>query len=136
MADEKNAVGRPLEGIETLPESWYNQLLELYKEGASDAEIKALIYEWRGSFSNDLWDRWIKDIPEFSETIKTGKIISEGWWHKAGRTALRDKEFSYTGWYMQMKNRFGWKDTQAVDHSGNISNLPPQIVFTDEEDAN
>lgn len=103
-------MGRPTEDLASLPSGWYNEVLDLYKVGASDVEIKALIYRWRGSFSNDLWDRWLKDEPEFSETIKTGKLLSEAWWHKEGRENLKIKDFNYTGWYMQMKNRFGWKD--------------------------
>lgn len=113
----KNEGGRPLEDLKSLPENWYNDVLSLYAEGASDVEVKALIHQWRGSFSNDLWERWLNDEPEFSETIKTGKLISEAWWHKEGRTSLREKDFSYTGWYMQMKNRFGWKDSQSIDHT-------------------
>jgi len=113
----KNPVGRKKEDISSLPEDWYSQILELYKDGASDVEVKALIYQWRGSFSNDLWERWMKEEAEFSETIKAGKLLSEAWWHKSGRTSLQNKDFSFTGWYMNMKNRFGWKDTQSVDHT-------------------
>lgn len=116
--------GRPKEGIEDLPEGWYNHILSLYREGASDVEIKALIYDWRGSFSNDLWERWMREEPQFSETIKTGRLISEAWWHKEGRTSLREKEFNYTGWYMQMKNRFGWKDSQQIDTNIKFPDLP------------
>lgn len=116
--------GRPLETLDSLPDEWYNKILCLYKIGASDVEIKALIYDWRGSFSNDLWDRWMKDEPEFSETIKTGKLLSEAWWHKEGRMNLKVRDFNYTGWYMQMKNRFGWKDTQQIDATINIPTIP------------
>lgn len=125
MPEETKEVGRPLEGIEKLPEGWYNQVLVLYKEGASDVEVKALIYEWRGSFSNDLWERWIKDIEEFSETIKAGKMLSEAWWAKTGRKNLENKDFSYTGWYMNMKNRFGWKDKTEVESHNVNYNIEP-----------
>lgn len=122
--------GAPKKDLSELPEGWYEDILELYKEGASNVEVKALIYTWLGSFSNDLWDRWIKEESQFSETIKMGKVISEAWWAKKGRLQLENKEFSYTGWYMNMKNRFGWADKKEVDHTtkgevikGNTINL-------------
>ena len=114
-----HAGGRPLSNLD-LPDTWGNSVLELYCEGASDVEIKALIYNVRGSFSNDLWDRWLKDEQEFSETIKTGRMLSEAWWHRKGRKNLENKEFNFTGWYMQMKNRFGWADNQKVETTGTM----------------
>lgn len=121
------SVGRPKEDLNSLPEGWYNDVLELYKEGGSDVEIKALIYEWRGSFSNDLWDRWIEEEDEFSETIKTGKILSEAWWNKNGRKNLQNKDFNYTGWYMQMKNRFGWADNTKTDVTTNGKDIKEPV---------
>lgn len=118
MESTKNKTGRHKETIESLPEKWYDIVLSMYKEGASDVEVKAWIHEQRGSFSNDLWERWLKEEEEFSETIKMGKLLSEAWWHKEGRTSLRDKEFNYTGWYMNMKNRFGWMDKQDLTTNG------------------
>lgn len=69
--------GRPKSNID-LPEGWYNDILSMYAEGASDVEIKAYIYEKRGSFSNDLWDRWIKDYPKFKSVVETGRELSKG----------------------------------------------------------
>ena len=106
--------GRPKssfnEAKKNFPIDWFDQIIAEYSEGASDVEIKAMVYKWRKSFSNDLWDRWMKEEPEFSETIKIGRLLSETWWNKTGRKNLGTKEFSYTGWYMNMKNRFGWSD--------------------------
>ncbi len=108
-----------------------DDILELYLNGGSDVEVKALIWDIRGSFSNDLWDRWLLEDERFSETIKAGKMLSNAWWLKQGRTNLQTKEFSYTGWYMNMKNRFGWKDKQEIDHSGDVlKGISVKIVGT------
>lgn len=126
---ESNPIGRPKEGLESLPVGWYASVIDIYMGGGSDVEVKAWIYHNRSSFSNDLWDRWMRDEPEFSETIKVGRMLSEAWWSKEGRTSLRDKDFSYTGWYMQMKNRFGWRDSVTTEHSGEIKGAAPTIIF-------
>lgn len=110
--------GRLKESIDTLPEGWETIVLELYAEGASDVEIKATIANWRGSFSNDLWDRWLLEEPIFSETIKKGKMLSHAWWEKTGRKNLHMKDFQSALWYMNMKNRFGWADNQRNEHTG------------------
>ena len=111
-------VGRPKSTFQDakkdFPDNWYDIILNEYSEGASDVEIKALIWSWRKSFSNDLWDRWILEEVEFSETIKIGKLLSEAWWKKSGRKNLNNKDFSYTGWYMNMKNRFNWADKKEI----------------------
>jgi hypothetical protein len=120
--------GRPKAEFD-LPENWYNQILNLYKDGASDVEVKALIYEWRGTFSNDLWDRWNKEEEQFSETIKMGKLLSEAWWSKSGRKNLENRDFNYTGWYMNMKNRFNWSDKQAIDVTSLGEKMTPPIEW-------
>lgn len=124
--------GRPKSKLD-LREGWQLEVLELYSEGASDVEIKCLIHEMRGSISNDLWERWMNEEPEFSETIKVGKMLSESWWHKKGRKNLDNKEFSYTGWYMNMKNRFGWVDKQELKNDTNLNitgiNLKDLVKF-------
>lgn len=112
-----NEVGRPLEPFK-LWDGWNQEILNLYKVGASDVEVKSLIYIHRGSFSNDLWDRWLKDSEEFSETIKVGKMLSEAWWNIQGRSNLKVKEFNYVGWYMNMKNRFNWSDRVNQEITG------------------
>lgn len=68
------SAGRPISPLD-LPEGWQDKVLSLYADGGSDAEVKGLIYRMRGSFSNNLWDRWLKDYVEFSETIKKGREI-------------------------------------------------------------
>jgi len=113
----ENEVGRPKKTVDETFKDWSNWIVEitdLYREGASDVEIKSLISLHCGSISNDLWDRWLKDEDKFSETIKIGRAFSQAWWEKNGRINLENKDFNYTGWYMNMKNRFKWKDRTDV----------------------
>ena len=78
--------GRPKKTLndakKKLPVDWFNQVLKEYSEGASDVELKAMFIIWLDSFSNDLWERWMKEEKEFSETIKKGRSLSEAWWNK------------------------------------------------------
>ena len=109
--------GAPKKDLSLLPANWKEAILEQYKEGASDKEIKALIYSWLGKFSNNLWNRWMEEEKDFWETIKKGRMLSEGWWEKEGRTNLKTRDFNATLWYVNMKNRFGWADNQKIDHT-------------------
>jgi hypothetical protein len=113
----KDLGGRPKTSIEVLPEDWKEAVLELYNQGGSDKEVKALIYSFLGTFSNNLWDRWMKEEEGFWETIKKGRMLSEAWWEKQGRSSLTSSNFNATLWYMNMKNRFGWADSQKIDHT-------------------
>lgn len=134
----KSNAGRPSEGLESLPEDWMHQIIAMYSNGASDSEIKATIYMWRGSFSNNLWDRWMKEEEQFWETIKMGRIIAEAWYTKLGREQLVNSFFPFAGWYMQMKNRFGWKDRQDVTSNDQQITQEEQkvIKFSDGTEVN
>lgn len=59
---------------------------------------------------------WIKKNPEFADAIKKGRSFSKAFWMVEGRESLRDKDFNYTGWYMNMKNRHGWRDKFESSH--------------------
>lgn len=118
--------GAPLKKLD-LPDGWEMDILAIYADGGNDVEVKAEIRAMRGTFSNDLWDRWMKDEPNFSETIKEGRLLSEAWWNKLARKNLTNKEFNSTLWYMNMKNRFGWTDKVQTEHSGKIEST--QITY-------
>jgi hypothetical protein len=87
-------------------------IISIYSEGASDVEVRAFIAKETGSCSLDLWKRWKEEEPEFKEAIEAGHLFSQAWWEKKGRKNIENKNFNATLWYMNMKNRFGWKDKQ------------------------
>ena len=109
--------GRPKEPCE-LTDGQLLYILDEYNEGASDVEIRAYIWTERGRFSQDLWERWIEEEEIFSLTIKKGRELSQAWWERQGRKNLKDKDFSPTLWYMNMKNRFDWADSTKNEHTG------------------
>lgn len=88
---------------------------KMMSEGASKVEVCAelgisyeTLTEWcdlQGAYFNR----------DFSESIKRGERLSEAWWEKHGRSQLENPKFNATLWYMNMKNRFGWRDRQEVD---------------------
>lgn len=104
---EVKKIGRKLKTVKDLPKNWKKETLAIYEVGGSDTEVKA---NSLGRISNDLFDRLIRDEPEFSEAVKTGRTLSHAWWLKQGRQNLQNKEFSPTLWFMNMKNRHNWNN--------------------------
>ena len=105
---------RPSKYTDDMPD----RVVELMKDGASQAEVCLdldicvdTLYDWTDKESS-------RYKPLFSEAIKKGRQYSQGWWEKNGRLNLENKDFNYTGWYMNMKNRFGWKDKQETENKG------------------
>lgn len=94
-----------------------DKIIKLMKKGYSIAEICLELDICRQTFYN-----WCEKNHEFLDAKKKGEDFSEGWWMKQGRESLKDRDFNYTGWYMNMKNRFGWADKQENknEHTGEI----------------
>jgi len=120
-AKAKKGPGRPA-AVFDLTDKTLKQILKEYQEGASDVEVKAIIWKVRGSFSNDLWDRWLKEVAQFTETIKKGRELAAAFWLKLGRKNLGagPGDFNTTLWYMNMKNRYGWADKQETRNQHSI----------------
>ena len=122
-------MARPQIKLEDLGEDWKGRMLELAHEGASIVELSVEL-----GISRDTFYALMDREPKFSDTVKQCKALSEAWWERQGRTNLMTKEFNYTGWYMNMKNRFKWTDRQDVTSKG--EQMPTPILGgTDEEDS-
>lgn len=113
---------RPQETVaETMPAGWKEKLIALFAEGASKEEIKLEIYLMRGSFSDDLWYRWIKEEPEFAQVIEDGVMLEKGAWYKTARVAVFNKECNAKVLDINMKNRFGWSENHNVKGEATLS---------------
>jgi len=86
-----------------------NTVVELMSEGASKTEVAAYI----GVVKSTIYE-WEKNHDEFSNAIKKGEELSEAWWERHGRMQLENPKFNHVLWYMNMKNRFGWRDKQEL----------------------
>jgi hypothetical protein len=113
-------MARPSKYTEDIPA----RLEDMMRQGYSIQEVCLEL----GICKQTLYN-WTQEHPELLDAKKNGEWFSEGWWMKAGREALKDRDFNYTGWYMNMKNRFGWSDKQAIEHSG------ASITITVDKDA-
>ena len=108
MSDEhvKHAGGRP---TKYKPE-YCEEIVEYMRDGKSLAEFAAYI-----DVDHDTINNWAKKYSEFFGAKKRAIKLSEAWWTAQGREALRDREFNHVLWYMNMKNRFGWRDKQEIE---------------------
>jgi hypothetical protein len=113
-----NPDGRPKITLDDLPDGWVEAALKLYGEGGSDVEVRAFVF---GGMSNDLWTRLLAEESLFSETVERGRELAKAWWYSAGRTALYLDKFQNGPYALHMKNRFGWADKTATEHSGSIN---------------
>lgn len=89
-------------------------IIEMMREGASKTEVCAKL-----GISRETMNQWRNPESEyyhesFSDALKEGESLSKAWWLEQGRKNLQNKNFNYVGWYMNMKNRHGWRDRQEV----------------------
>lgn len=125
---KKKGRGRPKKTLKDLPADWKAIIEREAKEGAGITEIRCAI----GVFGDEAHKRLLKEEPEYSAAIKRGLQISENWWLKEGRGNLKNTKFSATLWYMNMKNRFGWKDRHEI---GGVAEAPIRMVVVRERKA-
>jgi hypothetical protein len=121
--EEPKSPGRPGKKLEDLPERWQNTILDSMREGASVLEVRAKL-----GLSRPVWERLEEQEPEFGKVVEEGKELCEAWWMSEARKNLYNGKFQTVLWYMNMKNRFGWKDKAEVDYTSGGKAIMPQIM--------
>lgn len=123
--DEKRAVGRPRTTLDDLPNDWQEIMVQCGQEGGSATEARCLL-----GIGINAWETLLEDYPEFCEAESKRKSLSEVWWERTGRGMATGAQGNAIVWIFNMKNRFGWRDKQEVEHSGGIESNTPQINLT------
>jgi len=78
----------------------------MFANGESISEVCAEL-----GISKETFHKWEKLYPDFSDSYKKGKELSEAWWTKLGRAGATGKaKIQPATWIFNMKNRFGWTD--------------------------
>jgi transposase-like protein len=95
-----------------------DEIIPLFKQGMSIHEVCLEL-----GIHYDTFNEWRKDEKKqlFSEAVKNGLALSQGWWEAQARKGMwKDKESNLelnpTLWFMNMKNRLStdWRDRQEV----------------------
>lgn len=115
-------VARKLRGKAAYEPRHCQLVVDLMSVGASKTEVAAEI-----GISRRTLGRWEKDIPEMSEALEIGLTLAEAWWEQKGRKSLDNKIFKEALFFMHMRNRFGWTNSDDAAKKGA---LPLLIVAT------
>lgn len=129
-AKERRPVGRPKVDPEDFNPDWKEEMIAAYTLGKSDVHCRVKCFK-EHVVSDDLWYRWIDEIPEFSLTVKDGHHLSMTWWENVSQEhASGDKkDANATSLIFNMCNRFrnDYQQRQTVEqttkHSLDIDNL-------------
>jgi len=114
LIEKKKSAGRPSKSLKDLhlPDNWKETIFKLSAQGLAREEIYLHYYR----INPYLFDRLCERETEFFEVVKKAEKLCQGWWMEVGRKSLKRKNFHDALWYMNMKNRFGWKDRSEIDH--------------------
>ena len=91
-----------------VPLDWSAQIRKLYAEGGCDIEMHALLSQWRGRHSVELFEAWLQREEEFAEIVQYGRLQAKAHWLREGRTSINKPAFNVAAYQMQMFNRYGW----------------------------
>lgn len=109
MADDVVATNR----------NWSEQIIDLYTEGGSDAEVAASLRVTIKAFYKNM-----EDNPAFKELVEFGRTLSQAWWESQFRKNVKNKNFNSTLLTFYMKNKHGWADkmdTSATSGDLNVN---------------
>lgn len=118
--ETKRKVGRPRTTVDDLPENWRQIMTDVGQDGGSAIEARCLL-----GIAQSAWDTLLSDSEEFRLAEKTRQALCEIWWERRGREMAAGSDGNATVWIFNMKNRFGWRDKQDIDHKSSDGSMSP-----------
>lgn len=128
MSEVKRPVGRPRTTVNDLPPNWKDLMIDCGQEGGSAVEARCLL-----GIGESAWETLLEDSEEFRGTEKQRQALCEVWWERRGRKMAEGDDGNATVWIFNMKNRFGWRDKQEIDHRTPDGIQLQTTELTDEE---
>lgn len=129
----RRKVGRPRTTVDDLPKGWKQLVMDCGQEGGSAVEMRCLL-----GIGQTAWETLLADSEEFRVTVKEAQALCEVWWERRGREMAMGKDGNATVWIFNMKNRFGWRDKQEIDHTSSDGSMTPpkriELVAPGEDD--
>lgn len=124
---EKNKGGRPRMET-TIPEGWYDIIVDAGKEGKHITEFLIVLgISWEGHYS------LLKRNKRYSEAVQEYKKLCEQYWYEMARQAMTEdggQKFNSRLWSLIMRNKFGdnWTEQTKVDLTSKGEALEKQPI--------
>lgn len=124
MDKQKKPVGRPRTTVNDLPANWKDIIMDCGQDGGSAVEMRCLL-----GIGQSAWETLLEDSEEFRLTVKNAQELCQVWWERQGRSMASGKsDGNATVWIFNMKNRFGWRDKQEIDHQSSDGSMSPTTI--------
>ena len=104
------------------------EIIHLYSEGYSDAEVAAAL-----KITIKEYYKTVNENAAFRKLVDLGRTLSQAWWDSQARLNLKTKGFNSSLFAFYMKNKFGWADkvetTSTTENTNiNLDDLKTQIA--------
>ena len=95
--------------------SFCDLVIEWGAEGKSVAWMAANL-----DVSKDTIYQWVKDYPEFSDSLTRARTKAQAYWEDAGQNGMTSKEFNASIWSRSMAARFpeDWREKSETAVTG------------------
>jgi hypothetical protein len=97
--------------------AWAKQIIDLYTDGASDAEVAAELKVTLKEFYKQMGENQV-----FAQIVDFGRTLSLAFWERLARKNVTNKQFNSPLFAFYMKNRHGWADkTETISTNENTN---------------